>query len=441
MIRKILVSQPQPTSPKSPYAEIAGKYGVEFTFRPFIKIEGVSVMEFRKQRVDILKHTAIVFTSRHAIDHFFSVCAGMRLKMPETMKYFATSESVALYIQKFVQYRKRKVFFAETGKAEDLVPLMAKHKGESFLIPQNDMHNEGFAKLLDTKGVKHTECVMYRTVSVPVTKEEVFSHGMVVLFTAAGVETLVGSFPGFEQGMLRIATLGNAARLAAESHGLRVDIVAPLPKMPSITGAIAQYLEEETERDRAVADQAANIAPEDKEGWLRRSVAAKKGVETKRRKVALQEEIEQLDAKINAAKERSDKARKTAEGFRRESDAVGKEIAELQKNYDELRRNAERSLREGEKARREMREHQAKLAEIKKELDDINAQISLKKGKGGTDNKPSAAKTAPATKIVAKQADAVKAAAPKKSAAKPKAAADSTPSRKKAPIKEKAKKQ
>ena len=384
MIRNILVSQPQPSTPKNPYAEMAEKYGVKFTFRPFIKIEGVSVHEFRKQRVDVLKHTAIVFTSRHAIDNFFKIVGEMRLKMPDTMKYFATSESVALYIQKFVQYRKRKVFFGTTGKVDDLVPVMAKHKSEKYLVPQNDTTDGHFLKKLDEKGLKHTDCVMYRTVSVPVTKEEVFDNDMVVLFTAAGVETLVSSFPGFEQSVLRIATLGNAARIAAEEKGLRIDVVAPLPKQPSITGAIADYLDEEIERGRQSAETKTSTKATEDEEKLRRRAAAKKAAETKRRRQLLNEQLASYQEEVQAHRAHAEDARSRGEVLKRNAEALKKQMEEAQKAYEEARRLADRTTREAEKARREMREAQARVDLVNAELEELEAQIVKKKAPART---------------------------------------------------------
>ena len=164
-IKKVLVSQPKPTSEKSPYFDIAEKYGVKIDFRPFIKVESLSAKEFRQQKVSILDHTAVVFTSRHAIDHFFSLCSEMRITIPETMKYFCTSETIALYIQKYVQYRKRKVFFGATGKFADLLPLIVKHNTEKYFIPMSDVHNDEVKNLLDKNKIQHTEAIMYRTVS------------------------------------------------------------------------------------------------------------------------------------------------------------------------------------------------------------------------------------------------------------------------------------
>ena len=165
MIKKILVSQPKPMSEKSPYFDIAERFGVDLVFRPFIKVEGLTPKEFRQQKISILDYTAIVFTSRHAIDNFFTLAKDMRVVIPEDMKYFCITETIALYIQKYVQYRKRKVFFGSTGKIDDLIPTMVKHKTEKFLVPMSDVHNDNVTRLLDAKKLNHTECVMYRTVS------------------------------------------------------------------------------------------------------------------------------------------------------------------------------------------------------------------------------------------------------------------------------------
>lgn len=245
MIKKILVSQPKPTSEKSPYFEIEAKQNVEFTFHPFIKIEGLTSREFRQQKVQILEHTAIVFNSRHAIDFFFTLCKEMRVALPEDMKYFAISETVSLYIQKYVQYRKRKVFFGSTGKWEDLVTVMAKHKAEKYLVPLSDVHNDEVAASLDAKKLKHTECVMYRTVSNDFPKDKPFDFDMIVLFTPAGVESLLKNFPDFNQGETRMACFGPATRKAMEDAGLRCDLSAPTPRAKSMTAAIEMYIDEQ----------------------------------------------------------------------------------------------------------------------------------------------------------------------------------------------------
>ncbi len=221
MIKKILVSQPKPTSEKSPYYDIAAKFDVELVFRPFIKVEGISSKEFRAQKVSILDHTAIVFTSRHAIDHFFNMAKELRITIPEDMKYFCVTETIALYIQKYVQYRKRKVFFGETGKIDDLVPMMVKHKAEKYLVPMSDVHNDKLTVLLDSKKLHHTECVMYKTVSNDFTPEEVktFDYDMLIFFSPSGIESLIKNFPNFEQGEIAIATFGPTTAKAVKEAG------------------------------------------------------------------------------------------------------------------------------------------------------------------------------------------------------------------------------
>lgn len=196
--KKILISQPYPTSEKSPYFDIEKKYGVEIIFHPFIKVEGLSAKEFRQQKVQILDHTAIVFTSRHAIDHFFTLCKELRVNIPEDMKYFGLSETIALYIQKYVQYRKRKVFFSQTGKWPDLVQVMAKHKTEKYLIPQSSVHTNEVEEALNAKKLNHTECVMYRTVSNDLPKA-IEDYDLVIPFTPSGFEILCENYPDFRQ--------------------------------------------------------------------------------------------------------------------------------------------------------------------------------------------------------------------------------------------------
>jgi len=244
MIKKILVSQPKPSSEKSPYYDIAERFDVEMVFRPFIKVEGISAREFRTQKVNILDHTAIVFTSRHAIDHFFTLAKELRVNIPEDMKYFCVTETIALYIQKYVQYRKRKVFFGSTGKIEDLIPTMVKHKTEHYLVPMSDVHNDSIARLLDSKKLQHTECVMYKTVSNDFTEEEIktFDYDMLLFFSPAGIESLTKNFPNFNQGDIAIGTFGPATAKAVLDAGLRLDLEAPSEKYPSMTGALQHFL-------------------------------------------------------------------------------------------------------------------------------------------------------------------------------------------------------
>ena len=244
MIKKILVSQPKPTSEKSPYFDIAQRLGVELVFRPFIKVEGISAREFRAQKVSILDHTAVVFTSRHAIDHFFTLAKELRVTIPEDMKYFCVTETIALYIQKYVQYRKRKVFFGNTGRVDDLLPTMVKHKTEKYLVPMSDVHTDSLARLLDSKKLQHTECVMYKTVSNDFTQEEIdnFDYDMLIFFSPSGIESLIKNFPDFNQGNIAIGTFGPATAKAVADAGLRLDLEAPTDKYPSMTGALQHFL-------------------------------------------------------------------------------------------------------------------------------------------------------------------------------------------------------
>ncbi len=243
-IKKVLVSQPKPASEKSPYYDIAEKYGVKIDFRPFIKVESLSAKEFRQQKISILDHTAVIFTSRHAIDHFFTLCTELRVTIPETMKYFCVTEAVALYIQKYVQYRKRKIFFGATGKIEDLIPSIVKHKTEKYLVPMSDVHNDDVKNLLDKNNIQHTEVVMYRTVSNDFTPDEEFDYDMLVFFSPAGVTSLKKNFPDFNQREIKIGTFGSTTAQAVRDAGLRLDLEAPTVQAPSMTAALDMFIRE-----------------------------------------------------------------------------------------------------------------------------------------------------------------------------------------------------
>ncbi|QYR09802.1 uroporphyrinogen-III synthase [Prevotella sp. Rep29] len=245
MIKKILVSQPQPTSEKSPYFDIAKDLDVELVFRPFIKVEGLTSKEFRQQRINLLDYTAVVFTSRHAIDNYFTLAKELRVTIPEDMKYFCVTEQIALYIQKYIQYRKRKVFFGTTGKIADLVPTMVKHKTEKYLVPLSDVHNNSVTELLDAKKLQHKECIMYRTVSNDFTPEEkkAFDYDMMIFFSPTGIKALMKNFPKFKQGDIKIAAFGPSTAKEVTDNGLRLDLQAPTPEQPSMTGALKAFLE------------------------------------------------------------------------------------------------------------------------------------------------------------------------------------------------------
>ncbi len=243
-MKKILISQPKPTSEKSPYFDVEKEFGVEFIFRPFFKVEGLTPKEFRQQKVSILDHTAVVFTSRHAIDNYFRLAKEMRLTIPEDMKYFCITETVALYIQKYVQYRKRKVFFGATGKVDDLVPTMVKHKTEKYLVPLSSVHNDVIRDLLDSKKLMHTECVMYRTVSNDFSDEEkaAFDYDMLIFSSPTGVKALGENFPDFKQNDIKIGAFGPATAKEVKVQGLRLDLEAPSKEYPSMTSALRAYL-------------------------------------------------------------------------------------------------------------------------------------------------------------------------------------------------------
>ena len=247
MVKKILISQPKPSSDKSPYYAIAKDFDVELVFRPFIKVEGISSMEFREQKVRLLEYTAVVFTSRHAIDNYFQLAKELRITIPETMKYFCVTETIALYIQKYTQYRKRKIFFGETGKIDDLIPTMVKHPKEKYLVPLSNVANDSITKLLDSKKLIHKECVMYKTVSNNFSEEEIkaFDYDMAIFFSPAGIKSLQENFPDMKAGDLKIGTFGPSTAQAVKDAGLNLDLEAPTEKYPSMTGALRHFLQEQ----------------------------------------------------------------------------------------------------------------------------------------------------------------------------------------------------
>ena len=243
-VKKILVSQPRPSSEKSPYFEIAEKHKVEITFRPFIKVERLPLKEFRQQRIQILDFSAVIFTARTAVDNFFSLCEEQRITMPESMKYFCNSEVIALYLQKYIVYRKRKIFFSQTGKIDGLVNAFTKHSKETFLLPVSDQHNDDVASFLDKKKLTYTKSVMYRTVSNDFEEGEKLDYDMIIFFSPLGVSSLIKNFPDFKQENIAIGCFGIATDKALVDVGLTVNCEAPLPGMPSMTAALDHFLTE-----------------------------------------------------------------------------------------------------------------------------------------------------------------------------------------------------
>lgn len=240
-IKKILVSQPQPLTPKSPYSEIAESTNVHIDFRPFIKVEGLTAKEFRTQRIDILAFSAVVFTSRTAIDHYFRIAQEMRITIPDTMKYFCISETIAVYLQKYIVYRKRKIFHS-TGKFPDLLEVIKKHKEETFLVPVSDVHKQEIPDMLTNAQIKWSEAIFHKTVSNDLSDIKVLDWDVLVFFSPAGIKSLKQNFPNFEQNNIKIACFGSATAKAVTDAGLRLDIQAPAPEAPSMTMALEQYI-------------------------------------------------------------------------------------------------------------------------------------------------------------------------------------------------------
>lgn len=240
-IKKILVSQPSPENGKSPYYDLAESNNLQIDFKPFIHVEGIPAKEFRQERIDILDHSAVIFTSKTAADHFFRICEELRITVPDTMKYFCISESTAYYLQKYIVYRKRKIFYGN-GKFSDLMDLIYKHKEESFLVPLSDIHKEEIPKTLKDQKIRYTKAIIYRTVCSDLTDIPVADYDMLVFFSPSGIKSLKLNFPSFEQDSIKIASFGNTTASAVEQAGLRLDIKAPMPEAPSMTMALDQYI-------------------------------------------------------------------------------------------------------------------------------------------------------------------------------------------------------
>ena len=240
-VKSILVSQPNPNTAKSPYFELAEKLGLKIDFRPFIHIEGVPAKEFRNERIQILDHSAVIFTSRTAIDHFFRMAQELRVTVPDSMKYFCVSEATAFYLQKYIVYRKRKIFYGD-GKFSDLIGVMKKHKDETFLVPLSDIHKQEIPQLLDGEGYKYTKAILYRTVSSDLSDLSDIKYDVLVFFSPQGIRSLLQNFPDFKQDETRIACFGPTTAQAIRDAGLRLDIEAPTSQAPSMTMALEQYI-------------------------------------------------------------------------------------------------------------------------------------------------------------------------------------------------------
>ncbi len=243
MIKNILVSQPKPSDPvKNPYSELAQKYNLNIDFHKFIKVEGVPAREFRKDRVNILDHSAVIFTSRNAVDHFFRICKEMRIEVPDSMKYFSISESTSYYLQKYVQFRKRKVFHGKQN-FKDLLEIIKKHKEEKFLLPCSDIHKQSLPRLLDDNKISYSKAVIYRTLASDLSDLEIDKYDMMIFFSPSGVKSLTKNFPDFQQGTKKIGVFGPTTAKAVKDAGFKLDVNAPTKTAPSMTMALDQYLE------------------------------------------------------------------------------------------------------------------------------------------------------------------------------------------------------
>ncbi len=242
-VKTILVSQPEPKIENSPYFDLEEKQKVKIDFRPFIHVEGVPAKDVRKQKVDLSKFTAIILTSRNAVDHFFRVAEEMRFKVPDSMKYFCQSEAVAYYLQKYVVYRKRKIYVGKRTFPE-LSPLIKKYKDEKFLLPAADKLKPQIPEMLNDLGIEWKEAVFYKTVISDLSDLENVFYDILVFFSPSGIESLFHNFPDFKQNNTRIAVFGNTTVKAVEERGLRVDISAPTPETPSMTMALEKYIQE-----------------------------------------------------------------------------------------------------------------------------------------------------------------------------------------------------
>jgi uroporphyrinogen-III synthase len=247
-IKSILISQPQPSDlEKSPYADLAKKFNITISYRKFITIEGITAKEFRKDRVNIRDYTAVIFTSRNAVDHFFRISKEMRVEVPDTMKYFSISESTAYYLQKYVQYRKRKVFHSKENFG-NLVELIKKHKTEKFLLPCSDIHKQEISNMLEENKISYKKAVIYRTLASDLSGLKIEEYDLLVFFSPSGIKSLFKNFPKFKQNKILIGAFGPSTAKAATDAGLKLSIMAPSKTAPSMTMAIEEYLLKEMKK-------------------------------------------------------------------------------------------------------------------------------------------------------------------------------------------------
>jgi uroporphyrinogen-III synthase len=240
-LKTILVSQPKPEGEKSPYFDLAEKYDLKIDFRKFITVVGLTTREFRDQKVDLSMHTAVILTSKTSVDHFFRMAEETRFKISEALKYFCMSEAVAYYLQKYVIYRKRKIFYGKTN-IDDLMVLLKKHKNENYLLPCSDILRQRIPDALEANNIRYSKAVMYRTVAADLSDLNDVKYDLLVFFSPSGIKSLFKNFPDFKQDKTMIAAFGPTTANAVKDHDLELNIHAPLPKYPSMTMAIEDYI-------------------------------------------------------------------------------------------------------------------------------------------------------------------------------------------------------
>ena len=240
-VKSILVTTPKPENEKSPYFTLAKKYNLKLDFRAFIHVEGVPARDFRKERINLADFTSIIFTSKNAVDHFFRICEEMRYDVPADLKYFCLSETIALYLQKYIQYRKRKIFFGKQT-AQDLEEILKKHAKEKFLFPCSNVTGEETQNWLTENGYDFTPAVLFKTVVSDLSDLKEVFYDIIVFFSPSSVQSLFENFPDFKQNDTRLAAFGTSTHQAVLDRGLILDIAAPTPEAPSMTMAVEQYV-------------------------------------------------------------------------------------------------------------------------------------------------------------------------------------------------------
>ncbi|MCL2074158.1 MAG: uroporphyrinogen-III synthase [Marinilabiliaceae bacterium] len=245
-IKKILVSQPKPDTPKSPYFDIATQNCIKVDFRPFTQTEGITAREFKKQKIDILAYTAVIFTSRTAIDNYFRICEELKINVPERMKYFCLTEASAFYLQKYVVYRKRKVLFSK-GRLTDLIDVVKKHKDEKYLVPISDINKHEIVDLLSKAKIKFGKASFYRTELCDLKDLKISTYDILVFFSSASIKSLFHNFADFKQKNTIIAAFGDSTAKAVTDAGLRLDIQAPTTETPSMTAALELFINKHNE--------------------------------------------------------------------------------------------------------------------------------------------------------------------------------------------------